>query len=62
MLKLLALSLYFEGANDIHVLQVLILGFEGHWRFLTWVRHPDIDLDMVTGLWYSHILNFGSLS
>ena len=24
--------------------------------------HPDIDLDMVTGLWYYHIPNFGLLS
>merc|ERR1712112_743735 len=24
------------------------------------LQHPDIDLDMVTGLWYIHIPNFGS--
>ena len=23
--------------------------------------HPDIDLDMVNGLWYTHIQKFGSL-
>ena len=32
------------------------------WRFLTGVWHLDLDLDMVTGLWYTHDLNFGSLS
>ena len=46
----------------------------GHWSFihpcskfwlssfLTGVLNPDIDLDRVTGLWYTHIPNFGSLS
>ena len=37
----------------------------GLWRtleFLTEVWHPDIDLDMVTGLWYTHVQNFSSLS
>ena len=29
------LYLYFEGAKDIHVLQVLIWGCGGRWRFLT---------------------------
>merc|ERR1712081_157978 len=38
------------------------LGFGGRWRFLTGVLHHDIDLDMVTGLWYTHILKYGSLS
>ena len=27
-----------------------------------WVLHANIDLDMVTGLWLTHILNFGFLS
>ena len=62
MIQILALYLDFEGAKNIHVLWVLIWGFGGRWRFLTWVWHPDIDLDMVTGLWYTHIPNFGSLS
>ena len=61
MYGILALYLDFEGAKNIHVLKALIWGFEGHWRFLTWVLHPYIDLDMVTGLWYSHILTFISL-
>ena len=39
----------FEGAKNIHVLKVLIWGFEGHWRFLTGVWHLYLDLDMVTG-------------
>ena len=54
MIQIFALYLDFEGAKNIHVLQVLIWGFGGHWRFLTGVWHPDIDLDMVTGLWYTH--------
>ena len=49
MIRILALYLDFEGAKNIHVLQVLIRGFGGCWRFLTGVWHPDIDLDMVTG-------------
>ena len=58
----LALLIDFKGAKNIHVLQVLIWGFGGHWRFMTGVWHPDIDLDMVTGLWYTRDLSFGSLS
>ena len=38
MFRILALYLDFEGAKNIHVLKVLILGFGGHWRFLTGVR------------------------
>jgi len=45
-----ALYLDFKGAKYIHVLKVLIWGFEGCWRFLTWVWHLNLDLDMVTGL------------
>ena len=45
------LYLDFEGAKNIHVLWVLIWGFGGCWRFLIGVWHPDIDLDLVTGLW-----------
>ena len=62
MIQILALYLDFEGAKNIHVLEVLIWGFGGRWRFLTEVLHPDIDFDMVTGLWYTHNLKFGSLS
>ena len=62
MIRSLALYLDSKGAKNIHVLYVLIWGFGGCWRFLTGVWHPDIDLDMVTGLWYTHIPNFGSLS
>ena len=59
---ILALYIDFEGAKNIHVLYVIIWGFGGCWRFLTGVWHLDLDLDMVTGLWYTHIPNFGSLS
>ena len=60
--KLFALYLDFEGAKNIHVLYVLIWGFGGCWRFLTGVWNLHLDLDMVTGLWYTHDSNFGSLS
>ena len=49
IIRILALYLDFEGAKNIYVLQVIILGFGGHWRFLTGVLHLDIDCDMVTG-------------
>ena len=61
IIQILALYLDFEGAKNIHVRQVLIWGFGGCWRFLTRVFHPDIDLDMVTGLCFIHIPYFGSL-
>ena len=50
MIQILAIYLEFEGAKNIHVLQVLIWGFGGCWRFLTGVWHLDLDLDIVTGL------------
>ena len=62
MIRILAPYLHFEGAKNILVFLVLIWGFGGHWRFLTGVWHPDIDFNMVTGLWYTHMPNFGSLS
>ena len=59
--QILALYLDFEGAKNIHVLQVMIWSFGGCWRFLTGGLHPDIDLNMFTGLWFTHSPNFGSL-
>ena len=50
MILILALCLDFEGAKNIHVLQVLIWGFGGRWRFLTGVLYLDLDLDIVIGL------------
>ena len=61
MIQILALYPDFQGARNIHILQVLIRGFGGHWRFLTGVWHLDLDMNMVTGLWYNHDPNFGSL-
>ena len=61
MIQILALYLDFEGAKNIYVLKVLIWGFGGCWRFLTGVWHPAINLDVVTGLWYTHVLNLGSI-
>ena len=49
------LYLDFEGAKNIYVLNVPILGFWGCW-------HLNLGLDMVTGLLYTLTLNFGSLS
>ena len=62
MIHILALYLDFKGENDIHVIKILIWGYGGHWRYKTLVWHLDLDLDMVTGLWYTPDLNFGSLS
>ena len=56
-----ALYLDFEAEN-IHVLKVLIWGFGECWRFLTKVLHLDLNLDMVTDIWYTNSHNFGSLS
>ena len=56
------LYLAFEGAKKIIFLQVLIWGFGGRWRFPTGILHPDINLDMVTGIWFTHFPMFGSLS
>ena len=39
----LALYLDFEGAKNIHVLEVLCLGYGGCWRFLTGVYYLDHD-------------------
>ena len=50
MIQIFALYLDFEGAKNIHVLEVLIRGFGGHSRFLTGGWHLDLDLNMVTGL------------
>ena len=55
-------SLYcFECAKNIYVLNVLIWGFAGGCMFLTGVWHLDLDLDIVTGLCYTYIPNFGFL-
>ena len=62
MIQILALYLDFEGAKNIYVLCVLIWSFGGRWRFLTGVWHLDLDLAMVTSLWYIPVPNSGSLS
>ena len=56
MFQILALSLDFEGAKNIHILYVLIWAFGGGWRFLAGVCHLDLDLDMVTGFRYANDL------
>ena len=50
MIQILALYLDFEGAKNIHVLQVIIWGFGGCWMFLIGVWQLDLDLDMAIGL------------
>ena len=62
MIRILALNLDFEGAKNVQVLKVLIWGFGGCWRLLTRVWHLDLDYVMVTGLCYTHVPKFGSLS
>ena len=59
---ILALYHDFEGTKNIHFLKVEIFGFGGNWWFLTKVWHLDLGLNMVDGLWYTHVPNFGSLS
>ena len=58
------LTLYFGfgGEKIIHLLKVLLWGFGGFWGFLTRVWHLNLDLDIVTCLWYIHDPNFGSLT
>ena len=48
MIRIFALYVDFEGAKNINVLQVLIWGFGGRWRFVTGVWHPDLDFEVVT--------------
>ena len=50
MIQILALYLDFESAKKLNVLQVLIFGFGGPWRFLIGVWHLDLDFGMVTTL------------
>ena len=52
----------FEGAKNLHVIYVLIWGFGGCWMFLTGSGHLDLNRNMVTGLWYTHVPYLGSLS
>ena len=52
----------FKIMDDICNFKVKIWRFGGSWKFLTGVWHPYIDMDIVSGLWYTHIPNFGSLS
>ena len=56
MFQIFTLYLNFEGAKNIHVLQVFILGSEGHWRFLTVVRQLYPNLDTITGFLYVHVI------
>ena len=62
MFQILAVCLDFEGTKKINVIEVLIWGFGGCWRLLTEGWHLYFDLDMVTGLSYTHVSNFCSPS
>ena len=61
MFLMLTLYFHFLGAKNVHVLQVLILGSEGCWRFLTGVCHLNLELDIVTGFGYTNVPKFGAL-
>ena len=50
MIQILALYLDFEAAKIIHVLEVFIWSFAGHWRFLTGVCYLVLAVIMVTSL------------
>ena len=59
--QMLTLCLNFEGTKNIHVLKVLISSFSGVWRLLIGVWHLGLHLDMVNGLCYTYIPNFGTV-
>ena len=61
LIQILALSLDFEGAKNIHILQVIIWSFSWVWRLLIGVWHLGLHLDMVNGLCYTYIPNFGTV-
>ena len=61
MFQILALYLDFDGAENINFPLVQIQSFGGCWRFLIGVFHLDLELDMIAGLWYSHVFRFCSL-
>ena len=56
------LSILILKMQKVYVLWVQIWGLGGCWSFLTEVWHLDLDMDKVTGLWNTHVPNFGSLS
>ena len=57
-----ALYLEYKGAKNIHVFQVLIWVFGDGWWLLNGVRNLDLHFNIVNGLLYTYIPNFGSLS
>ena len=61
LFHILALYLDFEGAKNIHDLQVLFWGFGGPLRFLTGVLHLDHDLDGLRCLAWNFCEVFNSL-
>ena len=62
MIWILALCPDFEGTKNIDVLEVLIWGSEGCMRFLSGVWNLNLEFGIFTGLWYTNLPNFGSLS
>ena len=57
MFQIFTLYLHFEGSTNFHDLEVLILVFYGGCRFLTRILH----LGLYLGIWYTYMVNFGSL-
>ena len=62
MFRILALYLDFIYAKNIYATEVLMWSFRGRLMLLTGVWHLVLDFDIVTGLCYTHVPNFGSLS
>ena len=62
LIQTLALYLDFEGAKNILVFFSLDQSFGGCWIFLIGVWYLHLDLNMFTGIWYTLVPNFPSLS
>ena len=58
MLRIVAVCIDFEVAKSIYVLYVLIRALRIPEVPLTWIWNLDLDLDTVTGLWYTLVPNF----
>ena len=58
MLRIVAVCIDFEVAKSIYVLYVLIRALRIPEVPLTGIWNLDLDLDTVTGLWYTLVPNF----
>ena len=55
IIRILALYLDFEGSKNNYVIPPMICDFTECWRPLNGVWHLDLDLYIVTCLWYTHV-------